>query len=465
MSSQSELRINSTGGGNGGAEKRSNGKRVGLTTGIAEAPRFSCSLGGAYSCTLATFGAVPIVHSGPGCILAQNFGQNFAGGLNGAGQLGNTSTPCSCLVDEHVVFGGEAKLRALVDTTRQLVKGELFVVISGCVPALIGDDVAGVVRDFKNDGAPIVIVNTAGFKGNSYHGYHSFIEAIIDQLLTPKPVEKGLVNLFGVVPYQHIFWKGHLQVLKSLLASIGLRANMLFTETDGLAAWSEVPAAELNLVFSPWCGVPSVERLEEKFGTPHLDFPSVPIGPKDTTAFLRAVGERLGVDSKLVEAVIATEELRTYRFTEYVADMAMIALPHAYAGIVADTSTAIGLTRYASNELGWLPEVVVITDDPPPNVRDSIAKHLTEGLESAVKPRVVFEVDSHKIRLLLREHTVQILLASSLEKYIAGDELQAMQVSVAFPTYDRLIVDRTYAGYRGGIALMEDVASKYGGPL
>jgi len=44
----------------------------------------------------------------------------------------------------------------------------------------------------------------------------------------------------------------------------------------------------------------------------------------------------------------------------------------------------------------------------------------------------VFEVDSHKIRLLLREHTVQILLASSLEKYIAGDELQAMQVSVAF---------------------------------
>ena len=40
-----------------------------------------------------------------------------------------------------------------------------------------------------------------------------------------------------------------------------------------------------------------------------------------------------------------------------------------------------------------------------------------------------------------------------------------MQVSVAFPVYDRLIVDRTYAGYRGGIALVEDVAAKYGGPL
>jgi nitrogenase molybdenum-iron protein beta chain len=196
MNRLSELRVASDGKESPVAQ-RSGGKRFDLTQGIAEAPRFSCSLGGAYSCTLATFGAIPIVHSGPGCILAQNFGQNFAGGLNGAGPLGNTSTPCSCLVDEHVVFGGEAKLRSLIETTQQLVKGNLFVVISGCVPALIGDDVAGVVRDFKN-GVPIVCVNTAGFKGNSYHGYETFIDAIIDQYLTPQPVERGLVNLFGM---------------------------------------------------------------------------------------------------------------------------------------------------------------------------------------------------------------------------------------------------------------------------
>jgi nitrogenase molybdenum-iron protein beta chain len=240
---------------------------------------------------------------------------------------------------------------------------------------------------------------------------------------------------------------------------------MIFTENNGAAAWTRVPAAELNLLFSPWCGASAVAKLNDKFHTPHLDFLTVPFGPKDTSAFLRAVAERLGIDNDRVGQVIAAEEHRTYRFTEYVADMAMIALPHAYVGIVADTSTAIGLTRYTSNELGWLPEVVVITDDPPLAARDAIEKHLVEGLESAVKPKVVFEVDSHKIRLLLRQHSLQILLSSSLEKYIAGDELQAMQVSVSFPTYDRLIVDRTYAGYRGGIALMEDVAAKYGGPL
>jgi nitrogenase molybdenum-iron protein beta chain len=463
MSQLSELRITSK-EGNGKSSPGQSSSRFDKT-GVAEAPRYSCSLGGAYMCTLATFGAVPIIHSGPGCVLAQNFGQNFAAGLNGAGPNGNTSTPCSCLVDEHAVFGGEAKLRGLIQSTQELVKGKLFVVISGCVPALIGDDVAGVVRDFQNGDRPIVIVNTAGFKGNSYHGYQTFLDSIIEQLLTEQPKQKGLVNLFGIVPYQHIFWKGDLQVIKNLLESIGLEVNMIFTENDGLAAWQRVPAAELNLVFSPWCGIEAAAKLEQKFGTPHLEFPSVPIGPKDTSSFLRTVAKQLGIPSDPVEAVIAAQEFRTYRFTEYVADMVMIALPHAFAAVVADTSTAIGLTRYISNELGWLPEVVVVTDDPPPAARDRIVQYLRDGLDSAVKPEVIFEVDSHKIRLLLRQHTAQIILASSLEKYIAGDELNAMQVSVAFPVYDRLIVDRTYAGYRGGIALVEDVAAKYGGPL
>jgi nitrogenase molybdenum-iron protein beta chain len=435
-------------------------------TSIAEAPRYSCALGGAYSCTLATFKSVPIVHSGPGCVLVQNFGQNFAGGLNGAGPNGNTATPCSCLVEEHVVFGGADKLAKLINSTIELVKGNLYTVITGCVPALIGDDVAAVIRSCRGeDKPPILHVETAGFVGNSYQGYESYLRAVIEQLLVEQPVRPKTVNLFGVVPYQHIFWKGNLQVLKTLLAHIGIEANMVFTEEDGLEALRKISSAELNLVLSPWSGVPAAKLLQSKFGTRFMVLPSVPFGPKDTSAFLRCVGKELAVDNSIVEQVIADQERRAYRFAEYSADITLMALPHAYTAIVADTSTAIGLTRYVANELGWLPEVVVITDDPDHEARETIQRYLTEGLKSSVTPRVVFEIDSHKIRLLLREHTVQVVLASSLEKYIATDEIGAMQVSVAFPAYDRLVVDRTYAGYRGGLALMEDVAFKYGGPL
>ncbi|MBI1921002.1 MAG: nitrogenase [Geobacter sp.] len=435
-----------------------------LYPGVAEAPRYSCALGGAYMATLATFGAVPILHSGAGCGMAQNFGQNFAAGLNDAGPQGNTSTPCSCLVEEHAVFGGEDKLRALIKSTIELVRGDLFAVISGCVPALIGDDVAAVVKEFRKD-VPIIHVNTAGFLGNSYKGYEQFLEAVIDQLLEPLPAVRRQVNLLGIVPFQHVFWKGDLQAIKTLLEKIGLKVNMIFTENNGLEALRSIPAAELNLVFSPWSGVGVARKLEEKFGTPYAVIPSVPVGPKDTTAFLRFLARRLRLRRSSVEKVIAAEEHRAYRFSEYMAAISTMALPNAYTAIVADAGTAIGLTRYGSNELGWLPEIVIITDNPPEEFHAEIVRRLTEGLESAVKPEVYFEIDSHKIRLLLREHTVQLILASSLEKHIAVDELNAMQVSVAFPVYDRLIVDRTYAGYRGGLALMEDVAYKYGGPL
>lgn len=308
-------------------------------------------------------------------------------------------------------------------------------------------------------------MNTSGFAGNSYMGYEQYLEAVIDQLLAPQPVVRKRVNLLGIVPYQHVFWKGNLQVIKDLLGQIGVQANMIFIENDGLEALKSIPSAELNLVFSAWSGVSTARKLEEKFGTPHVVIPSVPVGPKDTSTFLRFLARRLQLRRTRVEKVIAAEEHRAYRFAENIADIAMMALPHACTAIVADTGTAIGLTRYGSNELGWLPKVVVITDDPPEEFRADIIRHLTEGLESAVKPEVHFEIDPHKIRLLLREHTLQLVLASSLEKHIATDELNAMQVSVAFPAHDRLIADRSYAGYRGGLALMEDVAYKYGGPL
>ena len=41
--------------------------------GVVHAPRHSCALGGAYMTALATFGTLPILYSGTGCGMAQNF--------------------------------------------------------------------------------------------------------------------------------------------------------------------------------------------------------------------------------------------------------------------------------------------------------------------------------------------------------------------------------------------------------
>jgi nitrogenase molybdenum-iron protein beta chain len=431
---------------------------------ILEAPRYSCALAGAYSTAVAAFRVVPILHSGLGCGLGQLFGQFYAGGQNAGGPQGGTNTPCSGLVEEHVIFGGEKKLRKLIRSTIDLMDGDLYVVLSGCVPSLIGDDVESVVKEFKEE-VPIIHVKSAGFIGNSYDGYELFFNALIDQLLQPLPVKRGRVNILGVVPYQHTNWKGNLRELKSTLEQLNLDVNIIFTERNGLEKLQEIPSAELNLVLSTWNGVKVAERLKEKFNTPYLIYPNVPVGGKQTSSLLRDLGQRLGIPRERVEKVIADEEWRTYRFMEYIGDALAIGLPHPYIAVVADSGTAAGITKFLANELGYLPEIVVVTDNPPEDARTEIVRQLTENIESTFKPEVVFEEDSFKVRENLKNRSYLVLLASSLEKGFAEDAGIPIYLSISFPIYDRLILERSYAGYHGGLTLIEDIVSKYVGPL
>jgi nitrogenase molybdenum-iron protein beta chain len=343
------------------------------------------------------------------------------------------------------------------------MKGDLFVVISGCVPALIGDDVDSVVAEFK-DRAKVIHVKTSGFIGNAYIGYNLYLDALIDSLLTPKPVEKKLVNILGIVPNQHVFWKGDLMNIKEILAKIGVEANTIFTNFDTLGSIDRIPAAALNLVFSPWVGLEAAQKLQDRFGTPYEEIGYVPVGPKDTSNFLRTVANHLKIPKKKVETLIEKEEKGAYRFTEYMAEMFMVAMPHSYLGVVGDSLTVTSFIRYGTNELGWNPKVAIVTDDPPENSREKIEEKLTSGLEGIFTPKVIFDYDSHRIRLALRQHRLQVLLASSLEKYIAKSENEAHHLSVSYPLYDRLVVDRSYAGFRGGIRLLEDMSHSFAVP-
>ena len=432
--------------------------------GAVEAPRYSCALGGAYSTAVGFYGVVPILHSGAGCGIGQLFGQFYTGGQNAGGPFGGTSTPCSSLIEQHVIFGGENKLRDLIESTLEVTDGQFYAVISGCIPALIGDDISSVVKGFR-DKAPIISVKTSGFAGNSYTGYELFFDALIEQFLTPVQKIKGQVNIFGVVPYQHLFWKGDLDVVKELLESIGLKPNILFTRFDALDAIKSIPAAEYNIVLSPWVGHKTAEKLKTKFKTPFIAFPGVPIGPKQTSEFLRIVGKKLRVPQQKIESVIAEKEQRAYRFAEHLGDMLLIVRPHAYFAVVADSSTAISVTKFLVNELGYLPDIVQITDDPSVERRDLIRQELTETLETTVHPEILFEVDSYRIRENLKGRSFLFLFASSLEGPTSIQDYGAIHLTVAFPCLDRLILEHTYAGYKGGLTLAEDFMSKFAGPL
>ena len=169
---------------------------------LIDQPRYKCALT-AMQTVQSIPGALPILHSGPGC--ASKLNDNSGSG----GHYSANVYPCTLMGEKEVVFGGIKKLRSTVENALKVMDAELFVILSGCTTEIIGDDIEEVAEEFAEKGKNVVWAKTPGFKGNNYQGHDWVLSAIFEQYLTklpPAPKIKGLVNIFAGVPQQDPFW-------------------------------------------------------------------------------------------------------------------------------------------------------------------------------------------------------------------------------------------------------------------
>ncbi|MBP2032943.1 nitrogenase molybdenum-iron protein beta chain [Clostridium algifaecis] len=432
-------------------------------TKVVEQPRHYCTLGAQQS-VIAIKGAIPILHSGPGCGVKLFRGLSNDSGYQGTGYSGGGTIPCTNSTEREVVFGGEKRLREVIDGTLKVLKGELFVVLTGCTSDIVGDDVGQIVRDYKDQGVPIVYAETGGFKGTNFKGHELVIKAIIDQFIGERSpnVKKGLVNVWASVPYQDSFWAGNLSQIKYLLESIGLKANILFgPESGGVEELNTIPDAEFNLVVSPWVGIETAELLKKKYGTPYLHYAVPPIGAKETSKFLRTVAEFAKLDSSKVEDFIRKEEDNFYYYLERSADFFLefrYSIPGRFFNI-ADSFYALGISQFLLNELGIIPGEQYITDDAPEKYQKDI-KDEFDRLSPTRKFEVFFEEDGGKIHDRLRKYNhgthIPLILGSSWDRDIIK-ELNAFGINITLPVMHRLVLNGEYLGYNGGLRLIEDI--------
>ncbi|HEY6007880.1 MAG TPA: nitrogenase component 1 [Geobacteraceae bacterium] len=441
-----------------------------MSSNFIERPRYVCSLGGAAATVTALPGAIPILHSASGC--AGNFAwtQNGGSGLQVGGYCGSLTVPSSNVQEQEVVFGGADRLSEQIRNTRRVIDGELFVVLTGCVTEVIGDDIRSVVHEFRNDGLAIVGAETGGFKGTSYYGYDLVLQALFRDYVTKGTAkEQGLVNLWGIVPYMDPFWRGNLEGVRRLLESIGLRVNSFFTTADNLHGLRDAAGAVLNIIVSDVYGVEAAQVFEEVHGVPYLSLP-LPVGPSASDLFLRTVADRLGLDQGRVETVIGAENDRYYRYLEPLTDCYNDLDLQRYAVVVGDANYAPALTRFLADDLGWLPELAVCTDQLGEEEQERIARQVGV-LESGVVTTLVFETDGSEVlghlnrsrpryggQKYFNAFSPAFVLGSSLERELA-QSLGAAHLSVSFPVANRAVLDRGYTGYSGGLRLTEDLLS------
>ncbi|MBQ8679714.1 MAG: hydrogenase [Treponema sp.] len=429
--------------------------------GAISQPRFTCALGA--QCTvLAIPRAIPIIHAGPGC---SNVVTNFtSAGYQGECYAGGNQVPSTNTNESHVVFGGEKDLRSEIEGALKVMKGDLFVALSGCTAGIIGDNTASVAKSFAEQGLPVVGAETSGFKGSSYIGHEIVVKAIIDQFVgNAKPkIEKGLVNVFADVPGQNPFWRGDLAALKILLEKLGLKVNILFGGTSaGVSEWKTIPNAEFNLLVSPWVGLDIVEHLKQKYGTPYLHYPVLPVGGNESSRFLREVGKFAGLKKEFVESVIECEEKIFYDYFVGTADFfatLLINLPYELY-VTGDSLSSIGITKFLDDEVGYIPKGVFVTDNPNQKNEDFV-RRVFESEFPEHKDTLVFEPDSEKIKFAiepkLKKSGRAVVFGSDWERTYTKKTGNIFLYSSA-PINQQLILSKTYVGYQGGLRLMEDI--------
>lgn len=450
------------------AEKNSERKKVPRfplveKTNSIQQIRYVCSIAAMHSAS-AIPGVIPITHCGPGCADKQFMNVAFYNGFQGGGYGGGAVVPSTNATEKEVVFGGEERLRNLIEASLKVLDADLFVVLTGCISDLVGDDVGSVVREFRDRGVPIVYAETGGFKGNNFTGHELVTEAIIDQYVGAYEGshDKGTVNVWSLLPYHNTFWRGDLAEIKRILTGIGLKVNILFGhESRGVAEWKDIPKAQFNLVLSPWLGLKTAEHLQKKYGQPYLHIPVIPIGAKETSAFLRKVATFAGSDLEQAERFIAGEEGRYYQYLEDFSDFYAEywwGLPAQFA-VVGDSAYNLSLTKFLVNQLGIIPGKQIITENPPEEYREAIRGQY-RNIADDVTADVEFEEDSYLIHQSIRQanfgHKPPIIFGTTWERDLAK-ELKGAIVEVGFPASYEVVLSRSYIGYRGALTLLEKI--------
>ena len=422
---------------------------------VTENPKGGCVLAGINSVLGAIDRVCPIYHSGPGCCMQTTAADQGQSGHKSSRFVSSVSLPSTNMLEKEVVFGGTEKLRTTVQAAIDIIDADAYFVLTGCTAGIIGDDIVSVTEEFQDKGYSVYPIETPGFVGDSNLGYETVWTTMINQVIEEDvPKDDKLVNIFGIIPYHDPFWSGALEEIDRILSALGLKVNTFFTKHQGIETIRKCSGAALNIIINPWLFKGPAKKMEQKFGIPSIRVPGLFVGATDTTKFVRQVAEAMHLDQEIVDKVIAAEEEYVY---DYLAQSVGVVSWKRFA-VVADANNAVGITRYLANDFSFTP-VLVIVSEPlfRQEDKDRIVAQI-EDLEYAKPPKVIFASDQYEINQALREEEEEItlLIGSSNEREVALEK-DIQFILAAFPMNERLVFNRTYAGYRGSLTFTEDL--------
>ena len=404
-------------------------------------------------------GAVPFLHGSQGCAtyMRRYVISHFREPMDIAS---------SSLGEKHAIYGGGPNLKAGLKNVMDKYGAGLIGVASTCLTETIGDDMPGLVQEFRRElneavSPTIVTVSTPSYSGTHMEGFHVAVKAVVDQLAGGGEAT-GAVNLLpGFVSPADI------RYLKEVLGDFGIPGIILpdISETlDGAAQldYDKIPAGGTPLAAIKAMGA-SLATLEfgrtlssqetagrflaERFGVPWRPL-GMPIGLRETDEFFKVLEELTG---RITPDKHAAERGRL--IDAYVDGHKYIFNKRAV--VFGEEDLVVGLVSFLA-EIGVKP-VLCASGGKSGRLAAAVAE-VTAGL--LPEPPVVKEgVDFFEIAEEAEALAPDLLIGHS-KGYHLAKRWQVPLVRVGFPIHDRFGGPRIlHLGYRGAQNLLDQIVN------
>lgn len=125
--------------------------------------------------------------------------------------------------------------------------------------------------------------------------------------------------------------------------------------------------------------------------------------------------------------------------------------------VISDSTYGLALNRFLADQLGFVPAIQVITDNPPEKYRKQISNQF-ENLSEGVSTEVEYAEDGYTIDEIIRNTDFKgrapIIFGTSWDRDLSK-ELKGYIMEIALPVSNEIVIDRCYVGYRGALTFLE----------
>ncbi|MDO9632087.1 MAG: nitrogenase component 1 [Humidesulfovibrio sp.] len=369
----------------------------------------------------------------------------------------------SALGEKNAIYGGGPNLKKGLLNAMQKYGAGVIGVATTCLTETIGDDVARLLTEFREEFkdlplAELVHVSTPSYSGTHMDGFHGAVKAMADQLCVEKAAANSRVNLFsGMVSPADI------RHLKEICRAFGIEPIILpdYSETlDGpaLLEYENIPSggtplSDLRIMSGARASIElgraisaqetAGTSLSDRFGVPLFRL-GLPMGIRETDSLFAALKSITGVETPRELA------LERGRYVDALVD------GHKYvsglkAVIYGEEDLCIGLTSFLA-EIGVKP-VLVATGARNRN----LAAHIEAACGSVLRHKPIVREGADFFDIVEEAKTLSPdLLVGHSKGQRAAREWNITLLRVGFPIHDRFGGQRLlHLGYRGAQSLFD----------